>query len=68
MRRTILTLAGILLLAFGLLFLLQGQGTVRWPSSSFMIDQQVWVTRGALLALLGAILLAIAWFVNPRRS
>ncbi|WP_448664941.1 hypothetical protein ACG3SL_09785 [Sphingomonas sp. CJ20] len=60
MRQTILTLAGIVALAFGVLFLLQGLGVVRWPSSSFMIDSRTWVVRGGSLAVLGAILLVAA--------
>lgn len=61
MRHTILTLAGILALAFGALFLLQGLGVVRWPSSSFMIDSRVWVLRGGILAAVGAVLIGAAW-------
>ena len=33
-------------------------GLVRWPASSFMIDQTPWVTRGILVALVGVVLIA----------
>jgi hypothetical protein len=42
----------------GLLWVGQGWGIIDWPASSFMIDQRPWVTRGALLAIVGLILIA----------
>ena len=65
MRRTVLTIAGLIALAFGTLFLLQGLGAVRWPASSMMIDNRVWVIWGGILAALGALVLALA---RRRRS
>ena len=49
MRQSILILIGILGFVFGLLFLLQGLGVIRWPASSFMIDSRTWVLRGGFL-------------------
>lgn len=49
---------GIAALLMGLLWIGQGAGFVQWPASSFMIDQRPWVTRGALLAAIGLILIA----------
>jgi uncharacterized membrane protein YidH (DUF202 family) len=66
MRQTILILAGILAIIFGVLFALQGLGVVRWPQSSSMIGQQVWVTRGAILAVLGAVLVGGVRLVPTR--
>ncbi len=48
--RAIVTILGVLALLMGVLWLCQGLGLVRWPASSFMIDQRPWVTRGAILA------------------
>ena len=66
MRRTILSILGIALLLFGALFLLQGLNVIRWPADSFMLGRQTWVTRGALLAAVGVILLAWAWLSGRR--
>jgi hypothetical protein len=51
--RLAVTILGALALAMGVLWLCQGLGIVRWPASSFMIDQRPWVTRGAILAAIG---------------
>jgi hypothetical protein len=51
----IVGVAGVLI---GLLWISQGAGLIRWPASSFMIDQRPWVTRGAILAAVGLIVIA----------
>ncbi|MDB5514194.1 MAG: hypothetical protein JWQ17_952 [Tardiphaga sp.] len=56
MRTPLLTL-GILALLVGLLWIGQGTGTVNWPQSSFMIRQVEWAYFGAVLAILGLILI-----------
>lgn len=48
---------GLAALLVGLLWIGQGVGVVRWPASSFMIDQRPWAVRGAMMALIGLILL-----------
>ena len=53
MIRTALTVVGILLALIGGLWIGQGLGYVHWPASSFMIDQQPWADRGAVVAVLG---------------
>jgi drug/metabolite transporter superfamily protein YnfA len=58
--RSALIAVGLILAAFGLLFIGQGLGYVRWPASSFMIDQSIWVTRGAIVAVAGLVLILIA--------
>lgn len=55
--RTFLTIIGILALLMGLLWIGQGLGTIRWPSESFMIDMRPWAWRGAVLAVIGAVLI-----------
>ena len=53
-----LLILGILAVLLGLLWIGQGTGLVNWPTSSFMIDQRPWVTRGVVLALVGIGLIA----------
>lgn len=55
--RAVFTGLGAVLVLLGLLWTAQGLGWVRWPESSFMIDQSGWVWRGALTAVLGAVLI-----------
>jgi len=56
--RMVALILGIAALLMGLLWIGQGAGVVHWPASSFMIDQRPWVTRGAILAVVGLILIA----------
>ena len=58
--KTVLILVGLLCVAMGLLWIGQGLGYVHWPASSFMIDQRLWVARGAALAVAGLALILIA--------
>ncbi|URW76360.1 hypothetical protein M9980_03825 [Sphingomonas donggukensis] len=55
MLRGVVIVVGLLMAAMGLLWIGQGLGYVRWPASSFMIDQSPWVTRGAILAVVGLV-------------
>jgi hypothetical protein len=55
MRIPLLSL-GILALLVGVLWIGQGTGTVNWPQSSFMIKQTQWAYYGAVMAVLGALL------------
>jgi len=64
MRRSILTLLGILGILLGGLWTLQGLGIVKWPASSFMISQKIWAIRGGAL-LLGSVVLVAAMRVAP---
>ena len=57
--RILMVVVGLLAIAFGLLFTLQGLGIVHWPRSSFMLDDRSWAVRGALLVVGGALM---AWF------
>jgi hypothetical protein len=52
-----LVILGSLALLVGLLWVGQGTGVIHWPASSFMIDQRPWVTRGAILAIAGLVLI-----------
>jgi hypothetical protein len=55
--KTALTLIGIIALAVGLLWMGQGLGYVRWPASSFMIDETPWIYYGGATAVLGVLLI-----------
>jgi hypothetical protein len=54
--RLIMLVIGVLALLVGLLWIGQGMGIVRWPASSFMIDDGSWSIRGAVLAVGGALM------------
>ena len=56
MRRFLLV-AGLLLLALGLLWIGQGTGAIAWPRSSFMINQLQWAGYGTAVAGLGLVLI-----------
>lgn len=55
--RVLLQVFGVASLLIGLLWIGQGLGIVMWPASSFMLEQRVWAICGAILILLGAVLL-----------
>src|SRR5665213_2207533 len=55
--RTLLLVVGIVALAIGLLWIGQGTGVVKWPQSSFMISQIQWAWYGAVLAVVGLVLI-----------
>ena len=56
MRRFLL-IAGLLLLALGLLWIGQGTGIIAWPRTSFMINQLQWAGYGAAVAAFGLVLI-----------
>jgi len=58
--KTALLILGVLALAMGLLWVGQGAGLIHWPASSFMIDQRPWITRGAILAAVGLVLILLS--------
>ena len=58
--KTVLLIVGILATLMGLLWIGQGTGVIMWPKSSFMLDQRPWVTRGAILAVAGVVLIILA--------
>ena len=61
--RALFAVIGVFALLMGLLWLGQGLGYVHWPQSSFMLDQRPWAWRGAALAIVGVVLIAL----NVRR-
>lgn len=58
--KTLLLILGIAALLMGLLWIGQGTGVIMWPKSSFMLDQRPWATRGAILTIVGLVLIILA--------
>ena len=58
--KTAMLIAGIAAVLMGLLWIGQGLGTIHWPTSSFMLDQRPWALRGAILAAVGVVLIALS--------
>jgi len=58
--KSALLILGILALLMGLLWIGQGLGLIHWPASSFMIDQRPWATWGAILAIVGLVLIVLS--------
>jgi hypothetical protein len=57
--KLLLMIAGIILIAAGLLFAGQGAGLIRWPAESFMISETRWVYYGAGIAIAGLLLIVL---------
>ena len=66
--KTALLILGAILLAFGVLFALQGAGIVHWPRESFMLDQRPWIARGIIVALFGLALIFFASRIRTRHA
>jgi hypothetical protein len=56
MRQLLLTV-GFIALAIGMLWIGQGTGVIKWPQSSFMINEIQWAGYGIALAGLGLVLI-----------
>jgi hypothetical protein len=65
--KTIVLILGVAALLVGLLWIGQGAGIINWPSSSFMIDQRPWATRGAFLSVVGVILIVVSRVLRHRQ-
>jgi hypothetical protein len=64
MKSIVVLVLGLVVLAFGTLFALQGAGVVHWPRESFMLDHREWIEKGIVVALIGAALIATAWRIR----
>ena len=60
LNQTLLLLLGILALAAGILFVGQGLGFIRWPPSSFMINEIKSVYYGSGIAVAGLVLIIVS--------
>ena len=58
--RVSLIVLGALLALIGLVWIGQGSGYFPYPASSFMIDQRPWMLRGALVAVVGLVVVFAA--------
>lgn len=58
--KTALLIVGVLAMLMGLLWIGQGIGLIHWPASSPMLDQRPWATRGAILAIVGVVLIVLS--------
>jgi hypothetical protein len=55
---------GLVVLAFGVLFMMQGAGVVHWPRESFMVDDRSWIEKGIVVVLIGVALIATSWRIR----
>ena len=51
--KTLMLIAGVVALAFGLLWIGQGAGYIHWPASSFMLGDMRWTYYGLATAVIG---------------
>jgi len=58
--KSLLTLAGLLAVVAGLVFMGQGSGYFPYPAESFMINAYQWVYYGGGIALAGLLLIVAA--------
>ncbi|MBD8685526.1 hypothetical protein RHIZ_08920 [Rhizobium skierniewicense] len=58
--RVSLIVIGALLALIGLVWIGQGSGYFPYPASSFMIDQRPWMLRGAVVAVVGLVVIFAA--------
>ncbi|WP_159975773.1 MULTISPECIES: hypothetical protein [unclassified Novosphingobium] len=58
--RIMAMILGLFAIAAGLLFVGQGTGLVLWPADSFMLADKAWAVRGAVLAVVGGIVVWLA--------
>jgi uncharacterized membrane protein YeaQ/YmgE (transglycosylase-associated protein family) len=64
MKSTVLYVLGIIVLAAGTLFALQGSDVVHWPAESFMLGKRDWVEYGIVVAIIGAMLVLTGWRIR----
>ncbi len=60
MKSLIILILGVIVLALGILFTLQGAGVVHWPADSFMLGRSEWTERGIVVILIGLALVFTA--------
>ena len=54
---------GVIVLSFGIIFHLQGQGVVG-PQESFMYENPNWITYGQQIAVIGILIIGIGMVVK----
>jgi hypothetical protein len=58
--KTALLVVGILAVLVGVIWIGQGTGYFPYPAESFMINEMPWAYRGAVLAVVGVIAVAVS--------
>jgi hypothetical protein len=59
--KPLLMVLGVIILVAGLFFMAQGSGFIPWPAESFMINATRWIFYGGAIALIGVVLIVLAW-------
>jgi hypothetical protein len=59
--KALLTIVGVILLLAGLVFMGQGSRYFPYPAESFMVGASQWIYYGGGIAVVGLVLLVIAW-------
>ena len=59
--------AGIIIIIFGIIFQLQGQGDIG-PEQSFMYENTTWIDNGTYIAMMGVIIILIGYVVEKKKS
>jgi hypothetical protein len=59
--KAVLIVVGIILLLAGLVFMGQGSRYFPYPAESFMVGASQWIYYGGGIAVVGLVLLVIAW-------
>lgn len=63
--KIILSIAGVLALLLGLLWMGQGSGYFPYPAASPMINQSPWIWKGAVLAIGGVVVFWLSRRITP---
>jgi len=59
--KALATIIGVILLLSGLVFMGQGSRYFPYPAKSFMVGAPQWIYYGGGIAVVGVLLLAVAW-------
>ena len=60
-----IVIPGIILVVFGIIFNIQGQGIVG-PESSFMYQSEDWIDYGIVISMIGVILILIGYVIEKK--
>jgi len=67
MGSTLIVIAGVIIVIFGIIFNFQGQGMVG-PESSFMYENPDWMDYGIFISMVGVVLILIGYVVEKKRQ
>ncbi len=59
-QKTVLLVVGVLATLLGLVWMGQGSGYFPYPPGNFMINQAPWIYRGAILAVVGVVVIVLS--------